>query len=338
MWHLDPPSEALCRTYSERVLEKLGKRVWDSPSLNIDEKTVLMPNGKDDYSTLKDLLLSKPQELFDLNNQLMPHFISEYNDDELDDYVKAKHTPNQYKSASQVQLINKYKPKLDILFEAFDYKHTISQNKSLSYLITKNIGGNTCVYCNRQYTFNIEKEGGRNDDNRFARPDLDHWFPESIYPLLSLSLYNLIPSCSVCNSSAKGDTIFRLSTHVHPYITTSYSPTWKFDYVDTGGNYEVRLDKLTDAKEVATAAAFFLKEAYQCHSELELKDLITIAKANSGSYIPTLLKAIIENVGSITKEEAYRILFGTEMAEDKYDDRPMSKFKRDILEKLGISL
>jgi hypothetical protein len=35
------------------------------------------------------------------------------------------------------------------------------------------------------------------------RPALDHFYPESLYPFLAISHYNLVPSCHQCNSSVK---------------------------------------------------------------------------------------------------------------------------------------
>ena len=40
------------------------------------------------------------------------------------------------------------------------------------------------------------------------RPQFDHWFPKKKYPLLAISFYNLIPCCTYCNSSVKGDIEF----------------------------------------------------------------------------------------------------------------------------------
>lgn len=57
---------------------------------------------------------------------------------------------------------------------------------------------NVCPYCNRQYIFSYEK-----DDKKTTLAEMDHFFPEAIYPYLSCSLYNLIPSCHSCNHSKR---------------------------------------------------------------------------------------------------------------------------------------
>lgn len=334
MWHLDPISTTLKNWYKVKMLKGLATRVWSEPALAAH----LMPGGSTDFSILEHLLLDKPNDLFDLNNRLMPLLIPGYNDAELEDYQKALNK-NRDRSVIERQLVDKYRPTFDLIIDTFDYHGQLSVNKSRSYHLTKNIGHNACVYCNRQYAFNIEKDGGKNDDSRFARPALDHWFPKSVYPLLSLSIHNLIPSCTVCNSSAKGDTIFRLTTHVNPYTTASNDPGWHFDYKPAvGGGWEVLLKDYADQKEEETAKAFFLKEAYQEHADLELNETIELAIQNGGSYVPTLIKHVISNVKGASVEDAYRLLFGTEYDLGKQDKRPFSKLKRDILDVLKIKI
>lgn len=57
----------------------------------------------------------------------------------------------------------------------------------------------SCFYCDAAYTgvFSTEEEVRRTFD-------VDHFFPKSEYPMFSLSLYNFVPSCQVCNSRVKG--------------------------------------------------------------------------------------------------------------------------------------
>lgn len=333
MWHLDPISATLKKWYRDNLINNLAKRVWSEQLI----AQYLMPGGDTDYSTLEHLLLDEPTALFALNNRLMPLLIQGYNDAELDAYQKALN--KKQRNTTELLLVQKYEFTLSLLIKIFDYQGQLSSNKSRSYHLTKEIGHNTCVYCNRQYAFNIEKEGGKNDCNRFARPALDHWFPKSVYPLLSLSIHNLIPSCTICNSSAKGDTIFRLTTHVNPYTTTTNNPSWHFDFRRAiGGGWEVFLTGFADTKESETAKAFFLKEAYQAHAELELNDTLELALQNNGSYIPTLVKHVMNNVQGVSVEDAYRLIFGSEYDLGKQDKRPFSKLKRDILDVLKIKI
>ena len=78
---------------------------------------------------------------------------------------------------------------------------------------------------------------------------------------------------------------------------------------------------------------FEIKSVYDAHSDLELKDLMVLAKANPRDYIYTLVRDVALKLG-IDEQGAYRILFGTEGQEEKFRNRPMSKFKSDIIKKI----
>lgn len=69
--------------------------------------------------------------------------------------------------------------------------------------------------------------------------DIDHIFPKSVYPLLSLSLYNLVPVCNRCNSRFKKDeNMLELWNgqgplpELHPYVHNIYKHI-RFDYKPT---------------------------------------------------------------------------------------------------------
>lgn len=60
-----------------------------------------------------------------------------------------------------------------------------------AYWLQKRLNIHICPYCNANYT-RISVDG------RF-RADLEHFFPQSLYPYLSVSLFNLFPACQTCN-------------------------------------------------------------------------------------------------------------------------------------------
>ena len=49
------------------------------------------------------------------------------------------------------------------------------------------------------------------------RPEFDHFYDKATYPVLSLSFYNLIPCCHICNATLKTTKKFSLKSHIHPY-------------------------------------------------------------------------------------------------------------------------
>jgi hypothetical protein len=231
MWHLEKPSKQVLDEYVDMIMPALKTRIIKSTALSSQQKNLLLPpleGGNKDESVLKELLIDEPYDLFDFSEKLMEKMIVGYDISELSDYSKVKKAKNLTNlTDAQSKLVEKYSL-LGTLESVFGYTAALGGNKYRSYMLTAAAKHNTCVYCNRQYTFNIVRDGGKNNDNRIARPALDHWFPKSLFPLMSLSYYNLIPSCTVCNSSAKADGIWALNTHIHPYETTPDIPKFKF--------------------------------------------------------------------------------------------------------------
>ena len=313
MWYLEKPSEKDLNAYKELFYEKIKNKI-----------------DKDGYfkilleeDNIERLLISELKELYELNNKLMTEFIEDYSVDELKEYQKAKENKKKYEK--DTYLINKY-DKLKEIQTIFNYNTLVSGNKDNSYKIAKIKGRNTCTYCNRQYTITLKKDG-----EFITRPQFDHWFPKSIFPLLALSFYNLIPSCSICNSSAKGDQIFSFKKLIHPYKRSSPETDFRFSYLPDGkGGWKIDLYNLKGV-EKETFEVFKLKDIYNYHYKLEAKDLLDLAIKNNGTYIEWLLNDMKEKKIAPSYEEAYRLLFGTEYDIKKILDRPFSKLKRDLL-------
>ena len=341
MWKLTSPSKDLINWYEKKMCTSLVSRIKVSLDRRISKVLIpTLPTGGDDLSIVKRLLFEKPQKLYILNGKLMREIIPGYDESEFNDYLESKGKKCNNRSNYDKLLIRKYHKTLITIRDAFDYEGQLAQNKSRTYRITFEQGHNTCTYCNRQYTITITKDNGNNNESRIARPQLDHWFSKELYPLMSLSLYNLIPCCSICNSSLKGNTIFKLSTHVHPYLdSTPDEPKFKFSYklIDIE-KCEVTIENLTDPKdrkEINMVEVFKLKEAYKYHGDIEVKDILKYNYQYSDTYLQTLLDNLLEHY-KLSKADVYRMLFGTELEASKNLNRPLSKLKRDILTEIGI--
>lgn len=73
-----------------------------------------------------------------------------------------------------------------------------------------------CPYCNVNTIPTLNVSQHLYKAGKKARPALDHFIPKSIYPIFAVSLYNLIPTCTYCNSSFKRD--------YYSSFTNCYSP------------------------------------------------------------------------------------------------------------------
>ena len=334
MWHLNYPAPDDLKKYKQRLLNPLKDSIRSATNLGI--RNTLLPinsNGTEDDSSLIGLLTFKPQELYRLNNDLISSLINGYNDTEFEAYLIAKGKQD----CDQEPLYIKYHDMLESLLNIFNYEKKISKNKSRSYMIARMKGRDSCTYCNRQYTQTIVRDGGTNDDNRIARPQLDHWFSQELFPLMSLSFFNLIPSCSICNSTAKGNAIFRFHTHIHPYFRAKSNPDFYFNYkAGFNGEWEIEIENDADVQEQNMVDAFHLREVYKYHSKLELKDILDFSLGNNDTYLDTLLNQTLIKFPHKTKEDIYCMFFGTKLHEEDFLDRPMSKFKYDILKKVGV--
>lgn len=83
-----------------------------------------------------------------------------------------------------------------------------------AYEYVKLLESTVCPYCNAQFTLIIENNVGEKGK---TRPDLDHFLPKHIHPLFAISLYNLVPSCKICNSSLKGQQDTSFEKNFNPY-------------------------------------------------------------------------------------------------------------------------
>ena len=340
MWKLKAPSSELTAWYKKTMLDGLYLRIKKVnngiPVLEQQIQNILIPkndDGDDDKSVLEHLLLDKPEESHRLCNELMEQIIPDYNEDEFEEYIEAKNK-GSYRNENEEILFQKYSDILNKLLEVFDYNGQLSRNKSRSYKLSIGQGRNTCTYCNRQYVITVN---GKNNEERIARPQLDHWFSKELYPLLSLNIYNLIPCCSICNSSIKGNTIFSLDTHIHPYLdSTPEEPAFQFNYkLEKDMTYSVICVNATDAKTKEMLKAFEIEKIYAYHGELEVKDIMLFFNKNPNSYLSNLLNNTLKKYG-YTERDVYRMFFGTELDLTESLNRPFSQLKRDILTQLGV--
>ncbi|NOZ33691.1 MAG: hypothetical protein GXO80_00140 [Chlorobi bacterium] len=194
-----------------------------------------------------------------------------------------------------------------------------------------------CPYCNREYIFKFEdtkKQKAR------VLATFDHFYDKSRYPFLSLSFYNLIPSCSICNSKFKTTKDFYEEKHLHPY-EDDFNSRAKFHlkivkpsfYHSTKGiRIELKENDNEDIKTKNTISTFRLNDIYEKHSDIAL-ELIKKQYMYSDDYLETLYK---QYEGTLFKnfEQLKGIIFGNYISDDEVHKRPLAKFTKDILEDL----
>ncbi len=217
----------------------------------------------------------------------------------------------------------------------FSYKTFIRKTASRydAYDLANSLDIRTCPYCNRSYTTVIRKKNGK----KISRPQFDHFFDKSSHPLLALSFFNLIPSCSICNSTVKGRKQFTIKSHLHPYLDDNVDQiTFSFKYSNESfTGIEVVVITENNSKASKTVEDFAIQEIYNSHTN-ELQDLLKTRLFFSQNYLQNLKNTLLVGL-DISDDEMYRILFGTEFQTKNFLNRPFSKFKKDILTELGIA-
>lgn len=75
-----------------------------------------------------------------------------------------------------------------------------------------------CPNCNEQVIQVIEIINGLTGaTEQRALLQLDHFYPQVRHPYFSVSFFNLIPGCSVCNADLKGEKKFSITSHFNPF-------------------------------------------------------------------------------------------------------------------------
>lgn len=287
-----------------------------------------------DVDFLNGILTDLPEELMIYSKMIWEEIIPNFTFDELRDYIKSKGKKN--KSPYEVVLMDKYKIHHDFFLKVFDYDSWFLNSKNAhhydAYSLANNLDINTCIYCNRLYTGTVKSW----KNEKVMRPTFDHWYSHAMHPILGLSFYNLIPSCSICNSSIKGFSEYCTDTHHHPYVDKDFSKSFRYsyDYYNSNNSYEIKtLYHGHCSKTKRTINDLKLKEVFSNH-HIELSDLLKIKEAYSDKYLDNL-KDVYSGL-PLSTNEAYRLAFGTELEERNFYKRPLSKFKSDILRELGI--
>jgi hypothetical protein len=185
------------------------------------------------------------------------------------------------------------------------------------------IGLQTCPYCNRAYIHSVSRRG-------VVRPQIDHFYPKSMYPYLGLSFYNLIPSCSVCNgTTAKGDKDSFKDELVSPYEMEYDDFKFSFDFT-TMIDFQVKLDKKLDKND----EYFKLEDFYKHHGDVVDELYTKLFREDTKEHFDSLRKSL-SGIG-FDSDEIYRFITCGYLNDEDLHKRPLSKLIKDISEELKL--
>lgn len=225
-----------------------------------------------DFDTLVDMYYEFTSHKIDFVN----HLKSSLDTADKDDWEKSK----KWKDLKKEQI-----KQFENLFDYEKYSEKIA-----SFLTDKARGLDlsTCYYCGINY-INIYTKASKN--KRIF--DIEHVLDKGSCPIISLSLFNLVPSCSFCNSRLKGSKLIggnnsSLNKKLSP-LSQSFSIETKisfkiqpkpgrkatyFEYLKHSDDYEIEI--YYEDRDYEHFVNFFdIKERYDFHKceALRIRDL-----------------------------------------------------------------
>lgn len=250
------------------------------------------------------------------------------------------------KKTTYSPLIVEHKYVIEKLFDydTFSSDGFKNQNGELwgTYDLTRSLEINTCPYCNRNWINTVGVQ-----DGKITNPQLDHYFNQADFPILRLSLYNLIPSCETCNARLKKKKDFIYHKNLHPY-DEGYGSIAKFktialDYesgVGKSNNYNVQLefsdfisDNLRDRIDT-NHNLFKINEIYKHHGDI-ISELFLKKQLYSLDYL-SMLQKNIQFDNHIDIAQLYRIAFANYLDEKDFSKRPFAKLILNLAEQLEL--
>ncbi len=208
----------------------------------------------------------------------------------------------------------------------------------------------SCCYCEIEPVTEYKNKDG---EDRISL-DLDHFFPKDQCPILALSLRNLVPSCSTCNSRIKNSNNFleyyginQLDQRIQKEIILKISPTstqydffnnskifvlpktgfsQKIGYLKNIGAYQISFSSNEIYKNVIQA--FKLNKRYNSISILAEALSIMDLKRN---YPPSKIEELTKNFeGLISSEQLEELIFRRKVDENRHSN--LLQLKKNILD------
>lgn len=251
-------------------------------------------------------------------------------------------------------LFNKYNKELSFFInffdKVFDYKKFFSNYPERRFLLSYLMKTNVCPYCNRQYISVIK--GSKRTSATF-----DHYKREATFPMLKISLYNLIPACYGCNSILKGT-----ANEEHLYPWEDDPVNLKFSYVDSHSpktnflktyykrfSYDNVYDLTikiesdpSDSKSQNSLNIFKLEDAYQVHNTYASNLIAKSFKYEQGSYKDDIFNFLSSKDILTDKKKLDELLYGMSFDNNTHNkndmNTPLYKLTHDLVHKVKENL
>lgn len=224
------------------------------------------------------------------------------------------------------------KSKRDKIKDIFNYTKYRKDKDFMEFFKKLNI--KSCPFCNNNYIY-FYKERSRTF-NTIAT--LEHYYPKAKYPHLSLSFYNLIPSCYICNSKFKGSDKKYMGKIHHPYRddfdeNTDFKISINSSVIKKDADINIKL-KSNDKKCKKSIERFQLDKIYEEHTNIA-KEIWNKAQVYNESRINELHKNFYSKLG-YSKEDVKNMIFCNYLKKEDINKRNHAKLTQDILKQFEI--
>lgn len=232
-------------------------------------------------------------------------------------------------------------------YEAFSKEENETWGYGAQYAHKLNL--NVCPYCNRNFITTVTNN---DTEEKVIGPTFDHFLPKHKYPLFNISIFNLIPSCTICNSNLKHKVEFDNEFFLYPF-QDEFGNDLFFDFIfkefDINNitsplNYHIFLSpqqiipekkrkKLFGDKVSAKRGSlniFKTEEIYRkSHADI-VGELAVKCDKNNRLYARSILNLMGNKIGL---KEFYQFYFGNYLNKKDWNRRPLAKLTYDIISK-----
>ena len=192
-----------------------------------------------------------------------------------------------------------------------------------------------CVHCNGQYAIATEEFVEDGQKKIIGTYHFDHFMPESKYPFLCTSYFNLQPSCPTCNiTKSTRDAEFNLyttDTNKQDVFWFELTPEKSLDaYVSEDmDKLEVKLNSNNATLLENHQKLFHIDEIYEQHIDVVQELIVKMRNFSDGNQQATMDSVAILFPNGVDDPE--RFFFGYYMDKEYVHYRPLSKLAQDVV-------
>jgi len=225
-----------------------------------------------------------------------------------------------------------------LVVDAMEY----DKARSLYRSYVPQMGIKTCVYCNAQYAVTFT----RKNRVEYAQFEIDHWMSKNMYPCLSVSFYNFVPSCSSCNKHKGTDLLlYSMYSEIPKLIAPDGNNPFVFSIPDS--NLCMYLNHFnSDLLKIEFKSRASDTQAEKDYARFAINEMYNLFKDEAGLTIKRYLffsdayrKQMKMNYGAaFTNSIGYdEFIYGVPLNSKDAYKRPLGKMVQDIRAQLEIS-